>query len=176
MLLAPDRKQARIALRFCRGLLEQSPMLAALVEASTAEAVHLTNRNSLEVHTASFRSTRGYSVAAVLCDELSFWRSEETSANPDQEIVSAIRPALVTLPGAVLIGASSPHRRRGVLWTEYKRSRSASADPDVLVAQASSRTLNPTIRRRSSTGRWPTIPAARRPSGRRVSARTSRIS
>lgn len=145
MLLAPDRRQARIALRFCRGLLEQSPMLAALVEASTAEAIHLTNRNSLEVHTASFRSTRGYSVAAVLCDELSFWRSEETASNPDTEIINAIRPALVTLPGALLVGASSPHSRRGILWQEYRRSRSASADPDVVVAQAPSRVLNPTI-------------------------------
>ena len=38
--------------------------------------------SSIEVHTASFRTVRGYTVCAALLDEIAFWRSEE-SANPD---------------------------------------------------------------------------------------------
>ena len=56
------------------------------------EGVDLNNRVTIEVHTASFRTVRGYSICAALLDELAFWPSEE-SANPDFEIITAIRPA-----------------------------------------------------------------------------------
>ena len=37
----------------------------------------LANRVVIEIHTASFRVTRGYSFAAVLADETAFWRNED---------------------------------------------------------------------------------------------------
>ena len=40
-------------------------------------------------------------------------------ANPDVEIVAALRPAMATVPGAVLLGISSPYARRGILWQQY---------------------------------------------------------
>jgi hypothetical protein len=47
------------------------------------------------------------------CDELAFWPSEE-SANPDYEVLDAIRPGMATVPGAMLLCASSPYARRAV--------------------------------------------------------------
>ena len=73
-----------------------------------------------EVHTASFRSVRGYTVVAAILDEIAFWRSED-SANPDREIVNALRPAMATVPGALLLAMSSPYARRGVVWDAYQR-------------------------------------------------------
>ena len=61
-----------------------------------------------QIGTASFRTTRGYSFAAVLCDEIAFWRQDETSANPDVEILRALRPGMASIPGSVLLMASSP--------------------------------------------------------------------
>ena len=60
-----------------------------------------------------FRSTRGYTYAAVLCDEVAFWRSDETSLNPDVEILRALRPGLASIPGAMLLMASSPYAQAG---------------------------------------------------------------
>ena len=37
---------------------------------------------------------RGYSFVAVICDELAFWRPDEWSANPDAEVIAAVRPGL----------------------------------------------------------------------------------
>jgi hypothetical protein len=54
-------------------------------------------RVTIEIHTASFRSTRGYTVVAALCDELAFWPSDE-QASPDTEILAAIRPGMITNP------------------------------------------------------------------------------
>ena len=60
MVIASDRRQARVAMRYMVGLLDEVPMLQALIARRTAEAVHLTNGVSLEVHTASYRAVRGY--------------------------------------------------------------------------------------------------------------------
>jgi hypothetical protein len=97
-------------MRYVSALLAGVPMLARMVERSSTESIELRNRVSIEVHTASFRTTRGYTVVAALCDEIAFWRSEE-SASPDTEILAALRPSMATVPGAMLLCASSPYAR-----------------------------------------------------------------
>ncbi len=52
-------------------------------------------------------------------DEVAFWRSE-TTANPDVETYQALVPSLATIPGAMLIGISTPYRRAGLLWSKHK--------------------------------------------------------
>jgi phage terminase large subunit-like protein len=111
MLLAADRRQARVLMRYVMGLIEAVPMLAAMVAHRTAESVEMSNRVVIEIHTASFRAIRGYTIIAAICDELAFWRSED-SANPDTEIISALRPGMATVPGSLLLCISSAYRRR----------------------------------------------------------------
>jgi hypothetical protein len=141
-IIAADRRQARTVLRYVRGLLTGAPMLARLITAQTAESITLATRVTIEVHTASFRAVRGYTVVAAVLDEVAFWRSE-ASANPDAEIVAALRPAMATVPGAVLLAISSPYARRGVLWEAY-RDHYGRPGP-VLVWQAPTRAMNPLV-------------------------------
>ena len=140
-IIAADRRQARSIFRFTIGLLKAVDMLAGMVEDDTADTITLTNRVVIEIATASFRVTRGYTFAAVLADETAFWRSED-SANPDVEIFRALRPGLSTIPGAILLNASSPYRKRGVLHDAYKRHYGRD-DGRVLVWQASAQAMNP---------------------------------
>ena len=65
LLIAVDRRQARTVLRYIKGLLTNVPMLSRMVERETAESFDLTNHITIEVHAASFRSTRGYSIVAT---------------------------------------------------------------------------------------------------------------
>ena len=146
-IIAADRKQARSIFRFAMGLLTETPMLADLVEDSTADAITLRNRVTLEIATASFRVTRGYTFLAVLADEVAFWRSDETSANPDEEILAAIRPGLATIPGAMLLLASSPYAKRGALYQAF-RDHYARDDADVLVWRGTTKEMNPRIPQR----------------------------
>jgi hypothetical protein len=95
-----------------------------------------------EVRKIFRRSVRGYTVVAALLDELAFWRSDE-SANPDTEIISAIRPAMATIPNAMLLCASSPYAQRGALFDAFKRHH-GKASP-VLVWRAPTRAMNPTV-------------------------------
>lgn len=139
MVIAADRKQARSVMRYIRGLLN-NPMLTQLVLRDQAESIELTNCCAIEVMTASHRSTRGYTAACVIADEIAFWYSD--GANPDKEILNAVRPSLATL-GGKLIALSSPYARRGVLWQAYRRHFGQPGR--ILVAQAPSRTMNPCL-------------------------------
>jgi hypothetical protein len=146
MVIATDRRQARTILRYIRGFLTLVPMLARMVERETAEGFDLSNSTTIEVGSASFRSTRGYTIIAALCDELAFWPSDD-SANPDYEILAALRPGMATVPGAMLLCASSPYARRGALWDAHRRHFGKDGD-SVLVWQADTRTMNPSVPQR----------------------------
>jgi hypothetical protein len=141
MIIAADRRQARTIFRYVAALLKV-PLLTSFVGRSIAEAIDLNNNVTIEILTASFRTVRGYTLIAALCDEVAYWRSEE-SANPDTEIIAAIRPAMATVPGAMLLCASSPYARRGVLWDAFRR-HFGKISP-VLVWKADTRTMNPTV-------------------------------
>jgi hypothetical protein len=143
-VLAVDKGQARAIFRFVLGLLKAVPMLEPLIVRRDSETIELSNRVHIEIATASFRSTRGYSYAAVLADEVAFWRSDETSLNPDVEILRALRPGLASIPGAMLLMASSPYAKRGELYNAYRR-HFGKDDGRVLVWKASTQEMNPSI-------------------------------
>jgi hypothetical protein len=142
MVVAADRKQARVVMRYVRGILAL-PVFAKLVAAETKESFDLTNRCTIEVSTASIKAVRGYTIAAAICDEIAFWPKED-SASPDFEILDSIRPAMATIPGSMLIGATSPYARSGAVWDAHKRYHGKD-DAPVLVWQAATRVMNPTV-------------------------------
>src|SRR4029077_17340933 len=108
------------------------------------ETIELTNRVVIEISTASFRTARGYAFAAVLCDEIAFWRSDESSANPDVEIMRALRPGMASIPGSILLLASSPYAKKGELYNAFRR-HFGKDDGRVLVWKAPTETMNPSI-------------------------------
>jgi hypothetical protein len=118
-VIAADRKQSREIMSYLKGLYAL-PQFAHLVESQTGEQIRLTNRVTIEIFTSSYRTARGYTLVGAICNEIAFWRNEE-SKNPDEEIMKAIRPGMATIPGALLIRLSSPYARKGVLFAQYER-------------------------------------------------------
>jgi len=59
IVIATDRKQARVIFRYLRAMLTKVPLLAPLVSRETAEALDLDNGVTIEFQTASFKTTRG---------------------------------------------------------------------------------------------------------------------
>lgn len=143
MLIAPDKKQAHVLLRYIHALLTFTPMLSGMVERRTAEAIHLSNNISIEVHAASFRSVRGFTIVAAIVDEGAYLPVDD-SAEPDTELLAALEPAMATVPGALLLMISSPYARRGELWKAYREHFGQDGDP-VFVWQADTRTMNPCV-------------------------------
>jgi hypothetical protein len=143
MCLAVDRAQAKIVLNYTRAYFDRVEMLRSLVTQETADGFGLSTGAEISVMTGNFRSVRGRSVALAILDECAFWRSEE-SASPDVETYGALVPGLATIPGSLLIGMSSPHRRAGLLYQKWRESYGKN-DDDVLVIRAPSRALNSTL-------------------------------
>jgi hypothetical protein len=141
-VIAADRKQARSVMRYIRGIIEANPLLQSMVVKDSQESIELSNRTVIEIMTAGFKGIRGYSVACAILDEIAFW--SDGGANPDKEIINAIRPSLATLDGKI-IALSSPYARKGVLWNNYKRYFGKDQSERVLVAQAPSRLMNPML-------------------------------
>lgn len=144
LLLAPDQRQAKVLLDYASGVIEQSIMLRQLIANRTADTLDLANGISIEVRAASFRRLRGVTCVAAIADESAFWHSDETSANADTEILNAVRPSLATT-GGLLAVISSPYAKRGQVWNTYRRHFGPDGDPRILVAQATSRYMNPTL-------------------------------
>lgn len=145
LVLASDRRQARVIFRYVSAFLDGVPMLRRMVKGRTTESITLSNQVAIEVHSNSFRSIRGLTVCCSVCDELAFWRSDD-SANPDTEVLNAIRPAMSTIPGALLLCISSPYSKRGELWRAYQRHFGKPGP--TLVWCGSTQEMNPTISER----------------------------
>lgn len=144
-IIAVDRSQAAVVLGYIRGILNLKPWTIdgrPVVAKELSDSVELSNGVRITVQTASFRTSRGYTIIATIADEISFWRDQ--GARPDVEILRAVRPAMASVPGSLLICLSSPYMRSGVLYDAHKRLFGKECD-DVLVWQAATRAMNPAI-------------------------------
>lgn len=142
MVIAADKKQAGTIFRYLREMLD-IPMFKGSITRETNELLELSSGVAIEVVTASYRTIRGRTVVAALCDELAFWRTDD-GANPDSEIIAALKPSMATVKGARLLKASSPYSRRGVLWNDYRRHYGKDDSP-TLVWKAATRDMNPGV-------------------------------
>jgi hypothetical protein len=144
-VLASNVKQAHVVFGYVAGILESTPALAKLVENKTSETNSLESGIEIEIRAATFRGLRGVTAVAAVCDEIAFWQADDgSSKNPDGEILAAIRPSLATTNG-ILVCLGSPYARRGEMWRMYRQHYGAAGDELVLVAQGTSRDLNPTL-------------------------------
>src|SRR3989442_4380825 len=115
-VIAADRKQAGQAFGYIARGLARLPEFAPSVARTLKESIELTTGVTIEGHTASDRTVTGDTVVALVADELAFWMNLETGANPDSEILTALRPAMATVPGSLLLAISTPYARRGELY------------------------------------------------------------
>jgi hypothetical protein len=141
-IIARDRQQAAVIKNYLAGFIRAVPAFADMIVDELAESIRLTNRVVVEVHTASIAAPRGRTFLAVLCDETAFWPNGD-STNPDVEVINAVRPGLSTIPYSLLLVASSPYAKRGILYTNYAKYFGKD-DAPVLVWQGSTPEMNST--------------------------------
>jgi Terminase large subunit, T4likevirus-type, N-terminal len=143
LLVAADRDQAKILIRYIGGILE-APILRQLVFNTTADTVELRGNVVIEVATRNYRSVRGRSIAVALLDECCFWRTDDT-ANPDFAVYNAIIPSMATFgDDAMVIAGSSPYAKRGLLYNAWKHYFGKD-NTENLIWVAPTREMNPTI-------------------------------
>jgi hypothetical protein len=147
LVIAPDQRQAGVVLSYTVAAFEQSPIMRQLIAGRTADALTLTNGISIEVRAANFRRLRGPTYVGAILDEGAYLLADDGSSNPDTEILNAVRPGLATTNGLLAV-ITSPYAKKGETWETHKRHFGPLGDPLILVAQAPSRELNPTLSQR----------------------------
>ena len=118
----------------------ESKLLRQLVLRETAEEIDLRNGIVIRVQTPNYRRIRGFTAVAAILDEAAFWLDENT-AQPDFEVLNAVRPCLATT-GGLLVAISSPHARKGIVWEAFQRDYGPDGDHDILVARGSTLDFN----------------------------------
>jgi len=144
MHICPDRKQARITRNYVVGFIESSPQLQSVVRQITKEQIQFTTGVNIEIHTASYKTIRGYPLVYFFIDEVAFVHSDEWAVHQDLEIVNAALPGLARVKGSLLMGSSTPYGRKGLLYEKYCQSY-GKEDDSTLYVKGSTRTFNPTI-------------------------------
>jgi hypothetical protein len=139
-IIARDRDQAKVIKNYISGFLRAVPLFEGMIEDEIADAIRLSNGVTVEIHTASIGSPRGRTFIAVLCDETAFWATGD-SANPDIEVINAVRPGLSTIPYSLLLIASSPYAKRGILYQNFAKYFGVDNAP-VLVWQGATQEMN----------------------------------
>ena len=141
--LACDRRQARIILNYTKGYFYRKPLLNSLVVNDVAEGLDLSNGCEIRVFSNNISSVRGVATSLVILDEAAFYSDADSASASAQEVYNAAIPSLATA-GGMLIGISTPYRKSGLLYEKYSKHFGKN-DPDVLVIQAPSLLLNPTL-------------------------------
>jgi hypothetical protein len=144
LLISRDQRVSRMLLDRIAAVLEASEPLRSMIVNRTAESITLSNAIAIEVRPASFRALRGPTYIAVLADEVAFWFTGTDFANPDTEILTAVRPGLLTTAGPLLM-ISSVYAQTGELYDAFKKYYGPAGPPDILVAYGTSRDFNSSL-------------------------------
>jgi hypothetical protein len=145
LLLGFVRDQASIAFEFASEFFDRDRELKRLIASRTRTSLTLAHGVRVETIASNWRVVRGYAVAAALCDEAAMWWSEDTDANPAQEIIRALRPGLGKCPGSRLLVATSPWTEEGVVYDTVQRHHGRDDSSHILVVRAPTLTLNPSF-------------------------------
>jgi len=141
IVIAPTVNQSQVAFNYIRQYFRGSAILEALIVDERKGELELRNGITIRCQPCSQVTVRGISVICAVCDEMGFWKHEENAANPEREVLAAVRPTMATFPNAKLIKISTPFRKEGILY-ENLQDRNGLKYP---VWQVSTREMNPTI-------------------------------
>jgi hypothetical protein len=142
---APTQRQAASALKYATDLIDHVELLSKTVENRTADCLTLRRSIELTATAANWRYSRGSTCICCVLDETAFFHNDEASANSDEELLTALMPSLSTTGGPILI-ASSPKDMQGIVYDLHKKHFGKDGDARILVVQADSRALNPSLR------------------------------
>ena len=100
MIIAADRRQSRVIMRYCLRPAECGADAPAADRGRDAREHQLAqSRRDRGAH-REFQIDAWLQLRCVLCDEIAYWPVGEDSAAPDVEVLSAIRPSMSTIPGS----------------------------------------------------------------------------
>jgi hypothetical protein len=78
---------------------------------------------------------RGFAMPVVIADEIALWSSDKLGANPDVEVLAAVKPAMAQFRAPKFVAISSPFGVTGVHFETIEANLGDGSSPDVLAVQ-----------------------------------------
>lgn len=143
LLVSQDHRAAmRALLRYARQPFETIDAFRAEVARDTADSLDLKRGTTLSAYPCRPSAIRGLRASIVAVDELAFFQSSDGRPT-DVEMLRAARGRVATTGGKLVV-LSSPYAATGALY-ELHRKHYAREDSAILVWQAASPDMNPTL-------------------------------
>lgn len=125
VIVAPDTRLGRQALRYALGAARTVPSIARRIESVTSDSFSLRRPDECVVAievlpaTRGGASLRGRSLVSAVLSEASFFRDESASVN-DVECFKAVAPRV--LPGGLVVLESTPWIEAGLVYEEFTKN------------------------------------------------------
>jgi hypothetical protein len=142
LVVGPDLRLARQALRYARGAVDSVSELAAMVVADTTDSFTLEREDGHRVALEALPATRGgsalrgRSLLAVVLTEAAFFRDEDSGSVNDADVFRAVLPRV--LPGGKVLLESTPWLEAGLT---YELFRDNHGEPKTALAVHAPTTL-----------------------------------
>lgn len=124
LIVSPELRLARHALRFIRGMMESRPLLERMLRNPTTDSLRLQRPDGYVVAFEALPASKGggsvraRTLVGALLDEVAFFRDEDYAIN-DRDIYQAVSPR-VTIPGGFTLASSTPWGEAGLLYEEWR--------------------------------------------------------
>lgn len=125
LIVAPDLRLARQALRYASGAVQAHRDLAQMVVSESSESLQIRRPDGRTVAIEVLPATRGgsalrgRSLVSAALDEAAFFRDENSIVN-DGDLFKAVAPRV--LPGGLVILASTPWVEEGLLHSQFDKN------------------------------------------------------
>jgi hypothetical protein len=146
LIVAPTEKQGRVTFKLIEARIQNSPTLRRLVKkvrsSPNESEIELTNGRTISVQAANSKHLRSASLICVILEEGCFFRDAESGAYNLGEIIRAVRPGTLTMPGSKVIRVSSPWSKSGPMYDDWRLRRER---PGTLCWKLPSWVMNPSL-------------------------------
>jgi hypothetical protein len=146
LIVAPTEKQGRVTFKLIEARITNSPTLRRLVKkvrsSPNESEIELTNGRTISVQAANSKHLRSASLVCVILEEGCFFKDADSGAYNLAEIIRAVRPGTLTMPGSKLVRVSSPWSKSGPMWDDW---RLRNERPNTLCWKLPSWIMNPSL-------------------------------
>ena len=143
--VATNLRQARLLVSAARSIVEDSPLLAPMLESSTEDELRFSNGTALAAFPCSSRAGRGWPIACLVADEMAFMLSETEGPAVADRVWTSLVPASAQFGAeARLIAASTPNGTDGLFARLFRQAEDGELS-DARAFHATSAEMNPTL-------------------------------
>lgn len=118
--IAQDLPTAKANMIYIKLFAEMSPMLADQIVNANSNVIEFANGIKVQPEPPVLKTGRGVAIPVVILDEVGFWYKTVDSANPDFEVLRAVRASMAQFPNRKRFIISSPYTEEGILWDYSK--------------------------------------------------------